>query len=96
LSGFFRLGRWVILVVLFIGSIAMYLFEVNSIAVKGFRVRDLEKQIAELRYENEKLQLQAVELKSMTDLSAKVIELEMVPVEEITYLDTTGQVVARR
>lgn len=93
---FLRSARWAFLVVLFVGAVATYLFEVNCIAAKGFLVRDLEKQIGDLQYENEKLQLQTVELKSMTDLSAKVMELNMVPVEEITYFDTTGQVVARR
>jgi len=81
---------------LILGSIITYLVEVNYIAAKGFQVRDLEKEITLLEEENEKLQVQVVQLKSMTDLSEKVQELGMVPVDKITYFETTGQVVARR
>jgi len=87
---FFFLGTVIV------ASVAVYLFEVNYIAAKGFYMRDLEKQISDVQYENEKLQLQAIEMRSMSDLSQKIEQLGMEPVDEITYFDTAGQVVARR
>ncbi len=85
-----------LMVGLFVSSMVVYLAEVNNIAAKGFQVRDLENQIEKLASENEKLQVQAIEMRSMTDLSTKVQELGMVPVNDITYYDTTGQLVAVR
>ena len=81
---------------LFVGSIVVYLVEVNYIAAKGFQVRDIEKQIIALQESNEKLQLQAIEMRSMTDLSEKVSQLNMVPIDCITYYDSAGQLVAQR
>ncbi|NQT49243.1 hypothetical protein HQ571_00960 [Candidatus Kuenenbacteria bacterium] len=94
-----KLSKPILLVVLgifFVGAIGIYLFQINYIAATGFQIRDYEKQISELTYENEKIQMQIIEMKSMTDLSAKVAELNMEPVGQITYYDTSGQVVARK
>ena len=78
------------------GAIVFYLSQINYISEKGFALRDLEKQISGLQDENEKLQLRMVELRSMSDLSARMGELSLVPVGEMTYFDTTGKVVAKR
>ena len=78
------------------GSIVYYLSQINYISEKGFAMRDMEKKISDLRDENEKLQLRMVELRSMSDLSARMGELSLVPVGNMTYFDTTGQVVAKR
>lgn len=76
--------------------VGAYLSEMNYLTTKGFYARNLEKQIAQIQNENEKLQSQAIEMKSMNDLLEKIQGLAMVKVDEITYFDTTGQTVARR
>jgi len=87
---------WSGFVLLFASSLVIYLFQVNTIAAKGFHVRELEKQISQVKENNEKLKLQVVEMRSMTDLSERVENLQMVEVDKITYYDTAGQVVARK
>lgn len=86
----------VLFVCLFVGALALYLLQVNSIAAKGFEVRELEQQINELEEGNEKLAVRIIELKTMNELEGKVAQLEMVPIDNMAYYDTTGQVVARR
>src|SRR3989339_471008 len=78
------------------GAIVYYLSQINYISEKGFAIRDFEKRIVKLQDENEKLQLRMVELRSMSDLSARMGALSLVPVGEMTYFDTTGKVVAQK
>lgn len=82
------------LAVLVGGAVAYYLSQINYISEKGFAMRDLEKTINGLRDENEKLELRMVELRSMSDLSARLDKLGLVPVGDMTYLGTAEQVVA--
>lgn len=96
LSQYLRNSLVVLLVAVFVGAGFAYLFAVNTIASKGFQIKELEKKINLAKTENEKLQLRMVELRSMTDLQEKIEELDMVPVDQITYYDTTGPVMVRR
>ena len=74
----------------------IYLLEVNTIAAKGFQIREFEKQVYSLREQNDKLAIEVVEMRSMNNLDEQVSELGMVTVEDILYYDVAGQVVARR
>ena len=96
LSQYFRKSFIILICMLFVGSCFVYLFAVNTIASKGFEIKELEREINIAKVENEKLQIRMVELRSMGDLQEKIEELDMVPVDQITYLDTSGQVVVRR
>jgi len=87
---------WVILISCVLGSLLLYLSQVNNLASKGFALRDLEKQIQKLQLENEKLGVQVVELKSMNDLNVRVADLKMVPINQVAYMNNADQVVARR
>lgn len=88
----------VFLMVMLVGALSIYLLEVNSIAAKGYEIRNLEEQVDEIQAENEKLAVRVIELKSMNELDEKVAALDMVPVGGMTYYDTMDmdQVVARR
>lgn len=79
-----------------VGLTATYLFQVNSISAKGFQVRDLQKQIADIRDYNDKLQLQLIDLKSSPEITGKIKNLNMVPAEKVAYYDAAGELVARK
>lgn len=76
--------------------IAVYLLEVNYIASRGLQMRELEQRISLAKEENDETKTRLVEMNSMIDLSGKIDGLKMVPIGEVIYFDTTGQVVARR
>jgi Tfp pilus assembly protein PilN len=84
------------MLVLFVATIGGYLYQVNSIATKGFQSRDLEKQIFALQQENEKLQLSLIEMQTMPILMKKIEKLSMVPVDKVTFFDSSNQVFVRR
>ncbi len=87
---------WVLLIGLVVGSLFCYLGQVNSIASKGFVLRDLEREAQSLKAENEKLAVNLVEMRSMNSLKDRVENLGMVSVGQIIYLDGGETVVVRR
>jgi cell division protein FtsL len=45
-----------------------YIFEVNSLATKGYEIKKLETQVDELTKQNDNLKIQAAEQKSMYNI----------------------------
>lgn len=72
-----------------------YLIQVNSLATKGYQIKELEKKITDLNQENSDLQLDALSLQSMGAVKDKVNELKMVSANETDYLQPTAVAVAR-
>ena len=79
-----------------VAAVVTYLIQVNKIAAYGFEIKKLEKEINLVKAENEKLSVTVVELQSMPTVQGKIASLNMVPAEQVVYLDVPGQTVARR
>lgn len=71
---------------------ALYLFQVNSIATKGYEIRDLESRINELHKENKKMEIREVELRSMYNIEKASQDLNLVNSKEVTYIEINGPV----
>jgi len=69
-----------------------YIFEVNSLATKGYEINKLETQIEGLKKQNENLKIQAAELKSMYNIEEKTKELNMVAPKDTNFLSLPGNV----
>ncbi|MDI6778211.1 MAG: cell division protein FtsL [Patescibacteria group bacterium] len=69
-----------------------YIFEVNNLATKGYEIDKLEKQLSNLQKENERLQIQAAELKSMYKIEEKTKDLNMIAPKDVSYLNLPGDV----
>jgi cell division protein FtsL len=69
-----------------------YIFEVNSIATKGYEIKKMETQIGELKRQNENLKIQAAELKSMYSIEEKTKDLNMVAPKDVSFLSLPGNV----
>lgn len=78
------------LVVVLIFSIVIVLFfyilQANTITTKGYKIRDLKKQITELENENKILQVNISNLKSISALQSKIESFNMVKAENIDYV----------
>ncbi len=72
-----------ILIVLLTGA---YLFLVNSIGTKGYEIKKLEQQLAQLEFAQKKLQVQSSDLQSITKLQEVAQSLNFVPAQNPTYL----------
>lgn len=75
---------------------AGYLAQVNAVSGKSERMRGLEREIAELKEEREKLELMVATERSMRSVEERVKTLGMVPAAEIEYVAPTAPVVAKR
>jgi cell division protein FtsL len=80
------------LVVLVCATGVFYIFEVNNMATKGYEIDKLEKQLNDLKKENERLQIEAAELKSMYKIEEKTKELNMIAPKGVSYLSLPGDV----
>jgi len=83
------------LVVLVCATGVFYIFEVNNMATKGYEIDKLEKQLNELKKGNERLQIQAAELKSMYKIEEKTKELNMIAPKDVSYMNLPGDVAMR-
>jgi len=71
-----------------------YLYYTNQTATGGFEIKGLEQRIEELQQDDEKLELKAAELQSLSVIEEAVADMEMVAVSTIDYLPAVGSVVA--
>ena len=82
---------FVLIAVAFLSG-ALYLYQVNSIATKGYEFREIENKIQESEKEINKLKIKEVELKSMYNIEKATEGLNLITASEISYLDIAGPV----
>ncbi|MFA5047738.1 MAG: hypothetical protein WC516_01715 [Patescibacteria group bacterium] len=83
-----------IVVVLVVVAGAAYLIQTNITATEGYKIKDLEKKVAQLQTENAKLNLTYAQLQSMDNLIKKSATLKLVPVGKVEIVNAPETVVA--
>lgn len=73
-----------------------YLVSIISISTRGYKMRDLERRIEELKLENKKLNLEVAEMQSPARIEEWVKTSGMVAVSTAQYVSATTGVVAVR
>lgn len=73
-----------------------YLVTVVTISTHGFKMKDLERRIDELKLENKKLNLKAAEMQAPQRIEAWVHSSGMVAASNVQYVSATTGVVAAR
>lgn len=71
-----------------------YLRQVNTLSIKGFQIKDLDKDIKVLKTETQQLELTLASEKSLNQINERVKKLNMVPVDQMEYLRPIGNNVA--
>lgn len=82
----------VLIVALLIVCGAVYLYSINSSAVKGYQVRQVEKEIQDLKKQNEDLKIREAELKSLYHVEESSKNMNMGDLKNISYIEETGPV----
>lgn len=90
IKGFINSGVLVFALLLVSGGI--YLYSINSSAVKGYQVRQVEKEIQELKKENDNLRIKEAELKSLYRIEESSKNLNMEDLKNVSYIEQTGNV----
>ncbi|MBU1119466.1 septum formation initiator family protein [Patescibacteria group bacterium] len=97
LSQPFRVGPvtlTIAIVVLFCVLSLFFLTQVFQSSTTGFEVSALQDEIEELKDQNKDLEVKAAELRSLDSIERSVEEINMVPVQDMVYIKSTGSVVA--
>jgi len=85
-----------ILVILICMAGVIYIYEVNRLAVRGYEISSLEKQIQEIREENERIKIRAAEIKSMYKIEEEMKQINMSAPKNVTYIQLPGQMAINR
>lgn len=75
---------------------AGYLAQINAVAAKGYAIRSLESEVAELKDHQEKLELKVAQEQAVSSVDRKVQEMGMVPTPKVDYVIATVPTVAKR
>lgn len=65
----------------------LYLYSVNSTAVKGLEIRAIEKQIAQAEKEKEALRIKEAELKSLYKIEQSSRDMNMSELGSVEYIE---------
>ncbi len=74
----------------------IYLWQINGLATKGYKIKDLEERVSQIKNQNKKLELEVTELRSSARIAEKLKELNLVEVAKIEYLTANGSVAVNR
>lgn len=86
-------------IILTLGAIVSgfgYVFLTNHTASQGFAIKGLQKNIAKLQADNQRLELKAADLRSLASVQATSTQLGLVPADSFEYLAPTSGAVAVR
>jgi len=84
----FKKFKIIILILIFLSCI-LYLTQVNSLATAGFKIKKLEKEISELNKYNQQLELNVIQLQSISRTEALNKNLKMVKLSEVDYIPSS-------
>lgn len=77
------------LTIIIISLLALfYLIQSQQSSVRGYEIKELEEIKKEVTSENEQLQIQEAQLKSVANIKNTADSLEMVPTNDLNYLDS--------
>ncbi len=71
-----------------------YVWQINSVSVKGFTIFDIEQRNTQLGRENQRLELHVAQLQSTQNLKQNIDSLGMVNEGETVYITIADNAVA--
>ena len=75
---------------------AVYLMQINITSTNGYKIKELENRLNQLKADNKKLNLSYIELQSMAKVMAEVPNLNLVVSDKIEIITPAGSAVAMR
>lgn len=70
----------------------VYLVHVNALATRGYAMKELDHHIADLKKQNERLQIDIIQSQSMGTLQKKIDEMKLVRADHIDYIEPNASV----
>ncbi|OGH68616.1 MAG: hypothetical protein A3J66_01185 [Candidatus Magasanikbacteria bacterium RIFCSPHIGHO2_02_FULL_47_14] len=76
--------------------LVLYVIQTSTLSTKGFDIAQLDSRIRELEQENQRIDFQIAQHRSMQSIQGRLTSLGMVSAENPQYINLGGSVVARR
>ena len=73
----------------------VYLVQVNGLSTKGYRIKELQRNVEQLQADNEKLQLHAIERQSMENVQQRMADMKLVSTDTLDFISTDQPVAVR-
>ena len=73
----------------------LYLAKINSIAIQGFKIKELEEKQTVLKEGIKKMEMQVAEMQSMQEIQERIGQIGMVAVSEVKYVSSGGAVAVK-
>lgn len=77
----------VFLLIVFVILIGFYIVEVNSMAAKNYEIKIYNKEVEQLKIDNQHFMLEKSKLSSFDLIKSKISSLGLVELEDISYLN---------
>lgn len=77
-------------------SLIIYLVQVNGLATKGYQIKELEQKIDELKKSSRELEGKSLELQSLSAISGKLKDLNMVESKEALYIHENSRTALKK
>ena len=77
-------------------SLVYYVAGINDLTVKGFDLQEKKAEVRALAVENSNYQDVATTKESLSNLETRIDDLDLVSVDEITYITITNTTVAKK
>jgi len=74
----------------------LYVIQMNEVSTKGFDMSDLQRNITQLGYENERLEFEIAQHRSLGSIQKRLEDMDFVRVTDARYVSAVGSAVARR
>lgn len=89
-SRFKNCGLGIIAIVAIFG----YLFSVNALAIKGFEIKELQKEITSLEKEHNDLKFEVAKLQSIDDLENSSENFGLIKISQAQYINSAPDAIA--
>lgn len=84
----------IVFVVMIIAVSVLYLAQANGMATKGYKMKELEQKILQMKISSKGLESKILELQSIKNISSKINKLDMVSGGTVKYLAATPDIMA--
>ncbi len=96
-----KTGVWlrryrIFIIAFFLISASAYLWQINALSTRGFKIKELENNISDLKKDNQTLELEVTNEQSMFNLNERIKQLNLVAIQKVEYLQPIGPAVAVR
>lgn len=68
----------------------------SSVSTKGYEINDLKNKIQELEYENQRLDFEIANYRSMRSIQERLKDMNLVVATDVKYVNLTGSAMAMR